>query len=215
MSSPLPEQQTAEIPPQGPRRSEIWYQDGSVVLQTQNTQFRVYWGTLTQESSFFRDAASLPQPPDQPTVEGCPVIELYDDLTDIESLLKALFFPNFLAQTALPLSVIRALLRLGRKYDFSGLLNTAVNCLMFENPKTLEEYDAFPVPYRASRIAYYPGLLFDVISLARDYNLQSILPCAYYSAVTFHTLISSMASRGGRNDGFSGSSRLAPLHIEP
>ncbi|KAJ7668655.1 hypothetical protein DFH06DRAFT_1182185 [Mycena polygramma] len=207
MSSPLPEHQVAENPP---HRSEIWYQDGSVVLQTQNTQFRVYWGTLTQESSFFRDAKSLPQPPDQPTVDGCPVIELYDDLTDIESLLKALFFPNFLAQSALPLSVIGALLRLGRKYDFSDLLNTAVDCLMFENPTTLEEYDALPVPYRPSRIIYYPGLLFDVISLAREYNLQSILPCAYYRAVAFHTL-TDFFDGVSREDGTTAS--LAPVDL--
>lgn len=38
-------------------RSEIWYPDGSVVLQAQGTQFRVHWGVL----AFFRNA--LPQPP--------------------------------------------------------------------------------------------------------------------------------------------------------
>jgi hypothetical protein len=75
-------------------RSEIWYGDGSVVLQARGTQFRVYWGVLAQQSSFFRDMQNLPQPPDQPSVDGCPVIELHDDVADVEYLLRALFVPS-------------------------------------------------------------------------------------------------------------------------
>jgi hypothetical protein len=35
----------------------------------------------------------LPQPPDQPTVDGCPVVELQDAAFDVEHLLKALYDP--------------------------------------------------------------------------------------------------------------------------
>jgi hypothetical protein len=73
-------------------RSEIWYEDGSVVLQTQATQFRIHWGVLAQQSSFFRDIQDLPQPSNQPSVDGCPVVELQeDDSADVEYLLKVLY----------------------------------------------------------------------------------------------------------------------------
>jgi hypothetical protein len=75
-------------------RSEIWHNDGSVVLQPGNTQFRVHWSVLALHSSFFRDMQGLPQPPDQPSVEGCPVVELPDDTEDVEYLLKVLYSPS-------------------------------------------------------------------------------------------------------------------------
>ncbi|KAJ7039022.1 armadillo-type protein [Mycena alexandri] len=74
-----------------PARSSIWYQDGSVVLQAENTQFRVHWGVLGAQSLFFRDMQDLPQPPDQPTVDGCAIVEMQDTALDVGYLLKALY----------------------------------------------------------------------------------------------------------------------------
>ncbi|KAJ6495795.1 hypothetical protein C8R47DRAFT_957081, partial [Mycena vitilis] len=73
---------------------EIWYKDGSVVLQAQNTQFRVHWTLLAQHSAVFSDMMGLPQPPDQPSVEGCPVVELQDTTEDVGHLLKAIYNPS-------------------------------------------------------------------------------------------------------------------------
>ncbi|KAJ7018341.1 hypothetical protein C8F04DRAFT_392071 [Mycena alexandri] len=172
-------------------RSELfWYEDGSVVLQVQDTQFRVFWGILCHQSSFFRDMQSLPQPLDQPTVDGCPVVVLYDDLADVETLLKALYIPTFLAAPELPLPVIGALIRLGRKYDFHDLLHSALARLIFENPTTLEEHDALLIgktAYKPTRIVTYRGLLMDIITLARENNILTVLPCAYYRAVTHYS----------------------------
>lgn len=75
-------------------RSEIWYSDGSVVLQAEDRLFRVHWGVLARQSSFFSDMQGLPQPPDQPSVEGCPVIELPDHSADVEHLLTAAYDPS-------------------------------------------------------------------------------------------------------------------------
>jgi hypothetical protein len=76
-------------------RSEIWYHDGSVILQAQSTQFRVHWGVLSQHSVFFCDMHWLPQldPSEQLSVDGCPVIELQDTVKDIKYLLSALYNP--------------------------------------------------------------------------------------------------------------------------
>ncbi|KAJ7772110.1 hypothetical protein DFH07DRAFT_734473 [Mycena maculata] len=179
MSSP-PSQQT-----EGIARSSIWYDDGSVVLQAENTQFRLHWGVLAQHSSFFRDIKGLPQPPDQPTVEGCPVVELQDATGDVEYLLKALYSPTFLAESALPFWAVAALIRLGRKYDFREVLDKTVERVTFENPATLEQYDACRSRegvYATRRIVPHPGILYDMLTMARENNLLSVLPCAYLRA---------------------------------
>ncbi|KAJ7782676.1 hypothetical protein B0H16DRAFT_1493957 [Mycena metata] len=157
-------------------RSSIWYKDGSIVLQAQNTQFRVYWGLLSQNSSFLRDLEDLPQPPDQPTVDGCPVIELPDDAIDVEFVLKALYSPTFLCQASLPFAAVAAYIRLGRKYDFKELFDSA-------------EFEARLVgsEYAPPRIISSSGSYFDTVTLLSENRLWSLLPCACFRLVTVHT----------------------------
>ncbi|KAJ7782677.1 hypothetical protein B0H16DRAFT_1357055 [Mycena metata] len=186
MTSPAVKRQRTE---NTTTRSEIWYDDGSVVLQAENTQFRVHWSILGQKSSFFRGMQSLPQPPhDQPTVDGCAVVELHDTVLDVEYLLKALYDSMFLLQKALPLPAVAALIRLGRKYEFRDFFDAAVERLCFENPTTLKKYDALRVDreYRPTRILPYPGVVYDILTLAREQNILSVLPCAYYRALITH-----------------------------
>ncbi|KAJ7782627.1 hypothetical protein B0H16DRAFT_1356978 [Mycena metata] len=183
MSTSAKRQRTEDAPI---TRSEIWYQDGSVVLQAQDTQFRVHFSVLSQQSSFFREMHGLPQPPDQPTVEGCPVVEMQDDVSDVKHLLTAVYDPTFMAETAVPLPQIASLIRLGRKYDFKKLLDFAVGRLMFENPTTLAEYNALLGPdntYTPTRIVHHAGIAFDMLTLARENNIVTALPCAYYRVV--------------------------------
>ncbi|KAJ7188680.1 hypothetical protein C8R46DRAFT_877613 [Mycena filopes] len=180
MSSPPTERQRTENAPI--TRSELWHTDGSVVLQAENTQFRVHWGVLGRNSSFFGDMQSLPQPPDQSTVEGCPVVELPDSAADVEFVLKALYTPAcspYLCQKALPLPAIAAHVRLGVKYEFRGLLELALERLTTDFPTTLEEYDAHQL-CDTRRIVFYDGIEFDIITLARENNILSVLPCAFY-----------------------------------
>ncbi|KAF8216780.1 hypothetical protein K438DRAFT_403438 [Mycena galopus ATCC 62051] len=169
-------------------RSTTWKTDGSVVLQAESTQFRVHWSVLSENSSFFRDMQGLPQPPDQPTVEGCPIVELSDDdPEDLERLLKVLYSPTFLKRKALPLPVIAALIRLGRKYDFKDLFDSAVALLQSEYPTTLQEYDAMAKRFVSVEIS--PGLGFDIISLATENNILFLLPAAYYCLLEDFSLI--------------------------
>ncbi|KAJ6519023.1 hypothetical protein C8R45DRAFT_885270 [Mycena sanguinolenta] len=159
-------------------RSELWISDGSVVLQVESTQFRVHFGVLARHSSVFRTMQGLPQPPDEPSVDGCPVLQLPDDLTDVEYLLNALYDPTFLSRKALPLSAVGALIRLGRKYEFKDLLNLAVARLTAEYPTTLEALDSLSPELQT--ITGYPGVNFDVVVLASENSVLSVLPSAYY-----------------------------------
>ncbi|KAJ7650001.1 hypothetical protein FB45DRAFT_997174 [Roridomyces roridus] len=171
------------------RSSEIWHSDGSVVLQAGCTQFRVHWSVLSLHSSFFRDLQGLPQPPDEPQVEGCPLIQLSDSSEDLETVLKSLYDPLFFLQPSLPLSVIASHIRLGRKYDLKNILAAVVERLTYENPSTLEEYDRLIGPsggYFPTKFEFYRGAFLDVLTLARENNLFGVLPCAYWRA-TFYT----------------------------
>ncbi|KAJ7782695.1 hypothetical protein B0H16DRAFT_1298084 [Mycena metata] len=183
--APPPKRQRTE---DSTTRSDIWYKDGSVILQVENIQSRVHWSLLAQHSSFFRDLEHLPQPPDpdQPTVDGCPVIVLSGDTRlDVDHLLRVLYDSCvlFLRRSLFP--IIAALVRLGRKYQFTNLLNLAVERLSFENPTTLEAYDArvHDGVYTWTRIVEAPGTLFDILTLARENNILSVLPCAYYRVI--------------------------------
>ncbi|KAJ6551381.1 hypothetical protein B0H19DRAFT_1236564 [Mycena capillaripes] len=193
-------------------RSDIWHDDGSVVLQAESTQFRVHWSVLSLHSTFFRDMRSLPQPADQPSIEGCPVIQLHDSSVDVEHLLNALYNPFvsyiklFVASVdiiihyrhlfnakELHLSFIAALVRLGRKYEFRNLLAVAVQRLTHENPTTLQEYESMiqteddQLGYLPTQIVPSTSIIFDVLTLARENNLFAVLPCAYFRALFFYT----------------------------
>lgn len=74
-----------------------------------------------------------------------------------------------------------ALVRLGHKYDFRDLLDSVVERITLDNPKTLAEYDII-VADGAKHIAVYPGMHFDLTVLARENNILSALPSLYYRA---------------------------------
>ncbi|KAF7297728.1 BTB domain-containing protein [Mycena kentingensis (nom. inval.)] len=71
-----------EPAPENPitRTPDYWFEDGSIVLQVESTQFRVAKTLLAKHSSVFRDMLSLPSTEDS-LVEGCPVVVLPGDST--------------------------------------------------------------------------------------------------------------------------------------
>ncbi|KAJ7237044.1 hypothetical protein B0H12DRAFT_1190803 [Mycena haematopus] len=182
---PAKRQRTKNAPkaPSVTRSDVIWHSDGSVVLQAQQTQWKVHWTVLALHSSYFRDLHARPHPPKPSDIDECQVIELSDDAQDVEDVLKALYIPTFYCKKILPLPlpVVRASIRLGRKYDFKDLLESAVARIMSEAPTTLEEYDARDDT--AEFIENFYGMELDLITLASENNLLAALPCLYYRAV--------------------------------
>ncbi|KAF8216781.1 hypothetical protein K438DRAFT_2007554 [Mycena galopus ATCC 62051] len=168
-------------------RSEMWFSDGNVVLQAANTQFRVHWGVLALHSTVFRDMQSLPQPPDQPSIDGCSIVEVFDDPGDVQYLLKALYHMGFYNQKELPFPAIGAFVRMGRKYDLKVLLDSAVVRLTSSFPTTLAAYDE-TLTFGFTTIEADSGLDFDTIPLASENDILSVLPSAYYSAVARSSL---------------------------
>lgn len=82
---------------QGPtplkQSTAIWFEDGNVILQTQDTLFRMYKGILSRESPVFKDMFSMPQ--SSTTTQschssGCPLVTIWDDPSTMELFLVAL-----------------------------------------------------------------------------------------------------------------------------
>jgi hypothetical protein len=76
------------------RSQDVWYDDGNVVIQTENIVFKVFRGILASNSPVFSDMFSVPQPPDSVSgpdeYDSCPLIQIYDTPEDTKHFLKAI-----------------------------------------------------------------------------------------------------------------------------
>lgn len=77
--------------------------------------------------------------------------------------------------------MVAAFLRLGKKYNFAKLHEDALQRLIYEFPSTLEQRDA-NMPTAMIELTS-TGDYFDIISLAREHNILSILPCAFFLCI--------------------------------
>ncbi|KAF7974530.1 hypothetical protein HWV62_11996 [Athelia sp. TMB] len=161
------------------RSEDVWYDDGNIILQAENTQFKVVKSILQRNSSVFKDMLSLPQPTSSDTelVEGCPVVHLSDSADEVRYVLKALFEREYVAfGEQLPLAVISAFICLGKKYDIQKLYAEAVKKMYQEIPVTLTDYDALPNEWTLVEDLEY----MEVVILARRSGLLSLLPFVFY-----------------------------------
>ncbi|KAF7978940.1 hypothetical protein HWV62_44155 [Athelia sp. TMB] len=166
-----------------PVRSDIWYDDGNVVLQAENTQFKVYRGILAQSSPVFRDMFAFPQPPleDAQLVDGCPVVHLSDSAKEVRYILRALSGQRLNAFAhKLPFAEFAAFLCLGQKYDIEVLYLEAKRILFDMAPAELSAY--YPQPQYVDRddIEIPKAICMELVLLARRTGLLSILPYALY-----------------------------------
>lgn len=73
--------------------ADLWFADGSIVLQAENTLFKVYAGILSQASPVFKDMITVPQGDIEhtETYENCPLVLMAGDCAqDMHAFLKAL-----------------------------------------------------------------------------------------------------------------------------
>lgn len=74
------------------RRDDVWFEDGNLILQTDDALFRVYGGLLAARSSVFKDMLAFPPPPEgNLTHNDCPVVRIYDSSKDVRFFLNAIF----------------------------------------------------------------------------------------------------------------------------
>lgn len=96
--------------------------------------------------------------------------------------------------------MIAAFLRLGRKYEIVQLHAEAVTRLEYEFPSSLKKCEEMVDFTMIDDTGCLASLVFEVIQLARENDLQCLLPWAYYLCCrfSFEDIFNSFESRNGR-----------------
>ncbi|KAJ7449668.1 hypothetical protein FB451DRAFT_1566972 [Mycena latifolia] len=181
------------------RHADLWFNDGSVICQAENTLFRVHVSQLSRHSALFRDIFTLPQPSrprslsnfDEDTrtiLDECEnFVFLHDKAEDVANFLAALYDgPNFGNNDQEDFRVVSGILRLSTKYIVDSLRTKALAHLCIAWPSTLKGWDAreevarsFEMETSTSAGHFYPSPVA-VINLAREINAPCLLPAAFY-----------------------------------
>ncbi|KAJ7020156.1 hypothetical protein C8F04DRAFT_974669 [Mycena alexandri] len=165
----------AESDPTIPHHSKsLWMPYGDIILQAESTQFRVNRDILERNSPVFREMFTTQ--PEEPTIEGCPIVLLSDAAMDWELLLERLYDYQFQYESALPFDVVAALLRLGRKYDICVAKENALWRIRHEFPAVLDLWDELEAGIRMQKIQYRSTLVLDMLSLAYEGGVSSSVP---------------------------------------
>ncbi|KIY44225.1 hypothetical protein FISHEDRAFT_52460 [Fistulina hepatica ATCC 64428] len=158
------------------RCEELWFADGTMVFQAENTQFRLYSGLLAGKSAIFQDMLAFPQPTaGGEMIEGCPLVRLQDSAEDATSFFKAIydyeFFPP--APARCPFDVVSGVLRLATKYEVSHLRRRAIDHLERHYPMMFPEWD----------VTKYPKLtdIMKAAQLCDEYGFTWMVPVVLYS----------------------------------
>ncbi|OJT07015.1 hypothetical protein TRAPUB_2145 [Trametes pubescens] len=190
---------------------EFWFEDGSVVLVSLNTGFRVYKRLLVEHSPFFRDLFQMPQPANAPTVEGTPCVVVSDPPEQVRHLLRVLFPTNgHLAfskrEEPYSMDAVAAIVRLSHKYQIDHLLAQGLALLM---EQYTDDFEAWKTPGRALPIAARDVDAITAINIAHLTNTPSLLPLAFLAVSRAGTNMLRGCVRDGR-----GIERLAFPDIE-
>ncbi|KAJ7765624.1 hypothetical protein B0H16DRAFT_1523681 [Mycena metata] len=168
-----------DIDPALTRVDELWFFDGGLVVQAEQSLYRVSGGILAARSPVFKDMLSFTQPPDAETIDGCPVVRLPDRAADVTCFFRAIFDSSFFEPhpRLVHLHHVLSILHLSNKYSVDYLLRRALVHLTSAYPTTLSEYNQGTWVLRdedtlPSHIA--------TVQVAREVNALWILPSVFY-----------------------------------
>jgi len=95
------------------------------------------------------------------------------------------------ASSPLSFPIVAAMLRLGTKYQIPIIRQEAIRCLELSFPSTLEKMDAVPASdlddREFSSIKIEDEEFMDLVTLARECNVPSILPAVFTDAHNYTT----------------------------
>ncbi|KAJ7266282.1 hypothetical protein C8J57DRAFT_1511209 [Mycena rebaudengoi] len=155
------------------RSKELWFPDGDLVVEAKD---------LTESSTVFAAMLALPQPVEGETMDGLPVVRLFDTDADATLLLKGIFDKTFFQPPPAPTKLLLVLdiMRMSNKYDAQKLFKQAVLHLEAVYCTSLSALLEAP---RHSHMKYPKGLLAGhllVLAAAKNFDTRWILPCVYY-----------------------------------
>ncbi|TRM65717.1 hypothetical protein BD626DRAFT_397813 [Schizophyllum amplum] len=195
--------------------SDIWFDDGNVILQAENIQFRVHRGLLARHSSVFKDMFSMPQATasteESHAPGGPPIVYLSDAASDVQYALAKLF--NLAdpedEKKAPTISQLVSALRIGHKYLIPRLWNDSVSRLRCAFPSNqvafrecLYKRDDITRDNTATAIRVLPSeTLLELVDTVAEVGLQTVLPPLYYRILlreSLNTLIDNPYPRDNR-----------------
>ncbi|KAI8992828.1 hypothetical protein BD414DRAFT_482339 [Trametes punicea] len=170
------------------RDTELWFDDGSLVLVAGDVEFKVYRGPLIAHSPFFKDLFSLPQPAERERSghEGelpCPVVPLYDSPDDLRHVLRVFVPGHSLRAGSVEPSYdeVSACIRLGHKYQIDELVQRNLAYLSKLYPS---DFDSFLATRGQRYSTFTPTHAIGVVNLARLTGAHSLLPTALMRCCT-------------------------------
>jgi hypothetical protein len=193
-----------------------------IVRSSDQVNFRIHKSVLAMSSPFFEDMLSLPQPPDDDTVDGLPVVQLPED-AGLLNCLFSLFYP---IAPVIPGSYEKmfALLAACQKYDMvpiQSYIRVESQRGAFPAPVETEAFSAYAIASsmgldleaeNAARLTLGQPLTFESLGEElRSFRGQSLCELVHYRGVNnssssssntsdslFQLLVSSKRGRGNR-----------------
>ncbi|KAL4250270.1 hypothetical protein ABKN59_003132 [Abortiporus biennis] len=169
---------------------DLWFDDGNIVLIAHDLHFRVHRSILSYHSVFFKDMFGLPQPPtssagslseganaaaghDSENIEGCPVVRMTDDHTELTHYLKAMYDGRryFGKDATLSFDAIVGLIRLGHKFQSPDFQKDALS--LIENRALWINGEFIP--------GWKPAYCIIVANLASQIDNHDLLSNALYA----------------------------------
>ncbi|EIN14661.1 hypothetical protein PUNSTDRAFT_124108 [Punctularia strigosozonata HHB-11173 SS5] len=161
------------------RSDEFWLDDGNILLQAEDLRFKVHRSVIMMHSSFLKNAiVRLKIKPNDPRP-----IRLERTAKEVEHMIRAIYCTGSYFNRRQPMTVeaLSALLRTGTAYDIPVLHREAVQRLQLSFPSHLAGFDRALAEKTASTlIVPYRGFFFDLINLAHEAKVPSVLPALYY-----------------------------------
>lgn len=209
----------AEMSPE--RCSDVWYDDGNVVLQAEHMLFKIYLGILQAQSPFFRDMFTLPQQDSNMSekYEDCPLVVMQGDrAADVRVFLKALLDSQFYAdvKSIKDIGVVLGVLKISHKYQVEYLVRRSVPTFTALYPPTLQKWDI-----RQARRQWAPltqefgrALPIFVVNIARSIGADILLPSALFECCgyTLEEIIAGVSSPSGVTYVLNPHDQLLVLH---
>ncbi|KAL1938096.1 hypothetical protein VTO73DRAFT_11925 [Trametes versicolor] len=166
--------------------AEFWFDDGTILLVSQNVGFRVYKKGLAERSPLFSDLLSIPQPglAGSEETSGCPVVALTDSPDQLRHLFRALFSSggHVLSDKedgTVTMDVVAAIVRLSHKYQIESLLAEGLSIL---TEYYTDNFRLWIKKRRPTRLRASARDAFTAIDLGHLTDTPSILPLAYLYA---------------------------------
>ncbi|KAH8824178.1 hypothetical protein DL96DRAFT_1817984 [Flagelloscypha sp. PMI_526] len=180
------------------RIPDLWFSDGGIVFQAGHSIFRIYQGILSARCAVFRDMFTKP-PSSFSTNEmydGCPLILLPDDATELEWFLRSIFDSTSFSDDAENISYrqVAGILRLSHKYDCPELKRRAL--IRFASTfRCSKDFHHDPRPPPSRRISFRTADHFDFVPLCLEVDAPWLLPRSYQILACNTTALEMTATR--------------------